>query len=133
MYPCACCGFLASGYPGDYGTCPICLWEDDGVQLHQPLYAGGANTVSLYEAQQNFLRCGACEARFVGHPPGPDDERDPYWRPFDPQRDTQPPFDMDDDLRQRYQAACDNPISLYYWRPEYWFANQGAKAKKTLD
>ncbi len=50
--PCPCCGFLTleGGY-GSYELCPVCNWEDDGVQLANPTSAGGANLRSLAEAQ----------------------------------------------------------------------------------
>ncbi|MFH8387921.1 CPCC family cysteine-rich protein [Kitasatospora sp. NPDC018058] len=31
--------------------CPICFWEDDSVQFRWPFTPGGANRVSLAEAQ----------------------------------------------------------------------------------
>jgi len=40
------------------------FWQDDPVQLEQPGYAGGANTVSLNEARENFRKFGASEPRF---------------------------------------------------------------------
>jgi hypothetical protein len=50
--PCPCCGFLTleDGY-GSYVICPVCDWEDDGVQLANPTSGGGANAQSLAEAQ----------------------------------------------------------------------------------
>jgi hypothetical protein len=89
-YPCPVCGYLVfEEPPGSYAICPICFWEDDQVQLGYPLMAGGANNVSLYEAQQNFMRDGASEVRLTGHVRQPADleKRDPQWRPFDPRRD----------------------------------------------
>jgi hypothetical protein len=65
-YPCACCGFLTLDEqpPGTFAICPVCWWEDDGVQARDPGYAGGANEVSLRQARENFRRFGAAEARF---------------------------------------------------------------------
>ncbi len=54
--PCPCCGFLT--LEGDYGSyiiCPVCNWEDDPVQLANPCSAGGANGLSLSEAQSTAL------------------------------------------------------------------------------
>lgn len=61
-YPCPCCGFLTLSEEGSdtYEVCPVCFWEDDGLQALQPDFAGGANTVSLNEARSNFKEFGAC-------------------------------------------------------------------------
>lgn len=48
---------------GTYDICPICHWEDDGVQLSDPEYSGGANRPSLKDARENFQELGACEER----------------------------------------------------------------------
>jgi len=84
IYACPCCGFksLTEQPPGTYDICEICFWEDDGVQYNDPDYAGGANKVSLREAQLNFRDFGACEERckqFVRKP----NESDEYEGPYD--------------------------------------------------
>jgi hypothetical protein len=55
--PCAACGFLTKGRPfyGTYDICPVCGWEDDGVQLANPTSGGGANRESLAAAQDAAL------------------------------------------------------------------------------
>jgi hypothetical protein len=54
--PCPCCGFLTlEGKYGSYVICPVCGWEDDGVQLANPTSAGGANARSLADAQVRAL------------------------------------------------------------------------------
>lgn len=62
-YRCPCCGFYT--YPqrptNTFQICPVCYWEDDGVQFLEPDYAGGANTVSLHQAQHSFHTIGASE------------------------------------------------------------------------
>jgi hypothetical protein len=85
-YPCPCCGYLVFEEPtGSYDICPICFWEDDDAQLRFPHEGGGANHVSLVEAQRNVAELGACEAEFVEYvrPLTSDDKRDPSWRPID--------------------------------------------------
>jgi hypothetical protein len=69
FYPCHCCGFLTLSDPqsGSYEICPVCFWEDDGVQNEDPAYAGGANRVSLLEARCNYIRFGACAKDAAGH------------------------------------------------------------------
>lgn len=83
-YTCPCCGYRTLHEPpGSYDICKVCFWEDDGVQLLDPAYPGGANKPSLTECQENFRRVGACEERFVGNvrPPEAQEIRDPEWRP----------------------------------------------------
>ncbi|WP_127544894.1 CPCC family cysteine-rich protein [Paenibacillus amylolyticus] len=67
LFTCPCCGYktLDEEPSGTYNICSICFWEDDGVQLDDPDYAGGANVVSLREGQSNFLKFGACEERCI--------------------------------------------------------------------
>ena len=61
MHACACCGFptLTESPPGSFEICPVCGWEDDDAQFRDRQYAGGANPVSLAQAQANFLKHGA--------------------------------------------------------------------------
>jgi len=124
-YPCPVCGYLMFNEPpGSYGICSICFWEDDHVQLGFPLMAGGANKVSLYEAQLNFLSFGACESGITrGIRKSTDsDKRDPQWRPFDPKHDPHLSWDSEADSL-RWRAAGEN-VCLYYWRDDYWLSNE---------
>jgi hypothetical protein len=123
MYPCPVCGYLVFDQPpGSFDICPICFWEDDIVQLGFPLLAGGANRVSLYQAQQNFVRVAACEARLKQHVRQVihSDERDPDWRPFDPTSDPHLRWGFPEDS-DRWRAK-DAESCLYYWRTKYWLA-----------
>ncbi len=55
-----------------------------GVQYIDPDYEGGANGVSLKQAQQNFIKFGACDVgsiRFVRQP-NQEDTKDPNWKPL---------------------------------------------------
>lgn len=62
--PCPCCGYYTlDDSPGSYQICEICFWEDDIEQYQNPTYRGGANKVSLKEAQENFEKYGYCEER----------------------------------------------------------------------
>jgi hypothetical protein len=62
-YPCPCCSYLTlpDPPPGTYFICPVCRWEDDNVQYNDVNYRGGANRVSLRQAQENFRRFGASD------------------------------------------------------------------------
>ena len=66
-YACPCCGYLTffSVPNGTFEICPVCMWEDDNVQLDDPDYAGGANAISLNQARENFKKYGAAEERFI--------------------------------------------------------------------
>ena len=88
---CPCCGYRTlSGARAAQPVCPICWWEDDRIQLGNPLLRGGANTVSLAEAQLYFITAGVSDPRFSAHvrPPA-EDEPDPDWRPLDTGMDLQ--------------------------------------------
>lgn len=55
-HPCVACGFLVFDEPpGSFAICPVCGWEDDNVQAADPHYQGGANGISLVEAQRAVL------------------------------------------------------------------------------
>jgi hypothetical protein len=120
-FPCPCCGHLVHEHePGFHQTCPICGWEDDLAQLRFPLMPGSSNTVSLLEAQQNYVSYGASERRRVGRTRAPDggERRDPGWRPLDVQRDNC-------EEPSRGTAYADSypwpdTTVLYYWRDSYW-------------
>jgi hypothetical protein len=60
-YQCPCCGYktLSLSPPNSFEICPVCYWEDDGVQFAKPDYANGANKISLNEARANFIKFGA--------------------------------------------------------------------------
>lgn len=62
-YKCPCCGIYdyEEEVGGTYLICPICGWEDDAIQLHEPNYIYGANKYSLNESRINFLRYGYCD------------------------------------------------------------------------
>lgn len=95
LLACPCCGWKT--VPERHGSddiCPICFWHDDGVQLADPWFEGGANNVSLVQAQANFALCGASEGRVLPHvrAPHPHEQRDGTWRSVD--------------------ASIDRPVSL---------------------
>lgn len=86
---CPCCGYRVLAQAGEYEVCAICWWEDDPVQMTSPLLRGGANVVSLAEAQLYFITAGVSDPRFSTHVRAPDegDVADPDWRPLDNRRD----------------------------------------------
>jgi len=85
-YTCPCCGYktLPEAPPGTYEICPICFLEDDNVQIDDPDFIGGANQVSLRQAQRNFTDFRASERRLLRlvRKPSANDEKDKGWQPF---------------------------------------------------
>lgn len=120
-FPCPCCGYLVFRFePGSHKLCPICAWEDNLVQLRFPLMVGGANRVSLLEAQQNYEKYGysSRDRKVLVSEPLNEVRRDPQWRCLDVNRDNP-------ELPQRGIPYADSyPESdftvLYYWRDNYW-------------
>jgi hypothetical protein len=57
-YPCPCCDLmtLEEAPAGTFAICAVCGWEDDGVQLRDPSYEGGANKTSLLQARASYRR-----------------------------------------------------------------------------
>ncbi|SDH93385.1 CPCC family cysteine-rich protein [Pseudomonas panipatensis] len=112
LYTCPCCGhFSFNDAPGSYEICPICFWEDDYTQLCFPDARGGANTVSLIEAQVNYVQWGACEKHLQAQvrPVTIEDELDPQWFPL-----WQRPVDY---VPEREMRASDRSpgVEACYW------------------
>jgi hypothetical protein len=78
-YACPCCGYLTLGEkpPGTYDICPVCFWEDDGVQFYDENYEGGANRVCLKVAKKNFLNFGAIDVIFINRVRSPNEDEIP--------------------------------------------------------
>lgn len=117
-YPCPCCGHhVFAEPPGSYEICPVCGWEDDALQLEfATTLAGGANPLTLLQAQRTFARTGSSDPRLKpGSPAGV--PRDPGWRPIDPARDG---FETFGDAARRAPGG----VALYYWRATFWRLDQ---------
>jgi len=86
QYACPCCGYitLSEKPPGTYEICSICFWEDDAVQFNSPDNEGGANKVSLRQAQRNYVDFGASERRVLPYvrKPSEMDRRNSNWKPL---------------------------------------------------
>ncbi|MBC6610622.1 hydrolase [Hymenobacter sp. BT507] len=63
LYQCFCCDYFtfSEANTHTFDICPVCFWEDDRVQVANPTYAGGANTVSLLQARKNFALFGVSD------------------------------------------------------------------------
>jgi len=51
MISCPVCNMYDFEEDNDFDVCDVCGWENDGVQLDDPYYRGGANRCSLNEAK----------------------------------------------------------------------------------
>jgi len=119
-YPCPCCGYLSyPDPPGSYNACEICLWKDDPSQLRYPETRGGANRVSLVQAQENFRSTGASSHHELLHvrKSGSKDERDPDWRLWDSTTDDTERPTTSVGYGKSYPQ---DTTTLYYWRDTYW-------------
>ena len=115
-YPCPCCGYLTLDEgPGKYDICPICDWEDDLSQLRFPTMGGGANNMSLIEAQANYAKIGAKDSGHLEHArkPGSQDIRDRDWRPIDPRIDR---IEIPERGRDYGTTYNEDLTTYYYWR-----------------
>jgi hypothetical protein len=106
--------------PGSHHRCPICLWEDNLVQLRFPTMPGGANTVSLQDAQDNYTTCGSAEKRkrALARRPLGEERREVGWRPLDPSRDNIEVPQSGGGYGDSYPDR--DTTVLYYWRVTYW-------------
>jgi len=78
---CPCCGYKS--ITDTYDICGICRWEHDGWQQDNPDGRGGANALSLREAQRNYRKFGVSDKRRSGaRKPKPHETKDPDWRPL---------------------------------------------------
>jgi hypothetical protein len=59
---CPCCGYKT--IDGDFDICQVCFWQKDSV-AEQDDEPGGANSVSLSQAKENYKKYGAMEERFL--------------------------------------------------------------------
>lgn len=109
--------------PGSHEICPICFWEDDGVQFRWPSMAGGANRISLLDAQRNFQDFGACDEhgkRYV-RPPAENETLDPAWRPIDPSRDSFEEWEGPENVAAEDRTPWPEDRSvLCWWLPAFW-------------
>lgn len=51
---CPVCGKYVFDNDNSFDICPFCGWEDDGIQLSDPNYDGGANDLSLNQYKEEY-------------------------------------------------------------------------------
>ena len=80
---CPACGYMTTW--DEYDICGVCRWERDHLQELEPDYGGGANQLSLREAQRNVQRFGAADPRSKANACRPSESEicDPEWRRID--------------------------------------------------
>ena len=67
-HPCSCCDYVTLAERSTYLICPVCYWEDDGVDPDQPDAPSAANKgLTLRQARKNFSVFGACEPAVLVH------------------------------------------------------------------
>ena len=68
-FRCPCCGYRTLETAGALALCPVCWWEDDGQEDEDAsevrLTVNGQ--LSLKEARDFFVACGAAHPRFIPH------------------------------------------------------------------
>ena len=82
MHPCPCCGCRTVPGRGDYDLCPVCWWEDDGVQ---PWEVSGPNGQTLVHAQHEHLTDDRPYRQREGKVRAPrrSEARDTDWQPLE--------------------------------------------------
>ena len=60
---CPCCDYVSLPDRGSYAICPICFWEDDGLDLQRLDAHSGPNHITLREGRANFAKFGACDEK----------------------------------------------------------------------
>lgn len=63
---CPCCDYITLPERGNYLICPICFWEDDGLDIDDLDSPSAPNHgITLRNARLNFEKFGACEKEMV--------------------------------------------------------------------
>ncbi|UPO90747.1 CPCC family cysteine-rich protein [Niallia sp. Man26] len=83
-FTCPCCGYKTLNERDNWETCQVCKWMDDEIQSYEP-DIGGANKITLREAQKNFKEIGRAD-RINYHSKGKPTfkyEKDDNWKPYE--------------------------------------------------
>ncbi len=54
MIKCPVCGEYKFARENDFDVCPVCEWENDGIQANDPAYWGGANELCLNDYKKEW-------------------------------------------------------------------------------
>lgn len=64
---CPCCDYITFYERKGYFICPICFWEDDGLDVDELDVHSGPNHITLREGRANFKELGACTGAMKKH------------------------------------------------------------------
>jgi len=64
---CPCCDYISLPERGNYLICPVCFWEDDGLDVDKIDEDSLPNHMTLREGRANFARLGACDENMVSN------------------------------------------------------------------
>jgi len=67
LFQCPCCDYFTLSARGEYDICPICFWEDDGLDLDRLDIPSGPNHMTLREGRHHFKQFGACDSEMLVH------------------------------------------------------------------
>jgi Cysteine-rich CPCC len=109
-YPCPCCGYISFDELDSFDTCSVCGWEDDVSQLRFPSLSGANRP--LLECQREFVVSARARTAEIEAPRGTI-QRDPHWRPLDPETDHIEVSVPGIDYGTTYPEDL---TDLYYWR-----------------
>ncbi|WP_145252030.1 CPCC family cysteine-rich protein [Aeoliella mucimassa] len=62
---CPCCDYISLPERNNYLICPICFWEDDGIDVDRLDVHSGPNQMTLRTGRANFQRIGACDEEML--------------------------------------------------------------------
>lgn len=62
---CPCCDYFTLDSRNDYEICPICFWEDDGLEINNLDEISLPNRITLKQWRENFLTYWACDKEMI--------------------------------------------------------------------
>jgi hypothetical protein len=65
IHQCPACDYFTLPTRAQYDICPVCFWEDDGMDIDRLDQISGPNHLTLREARRNFREIGACAATYI--------------------------------------------------------------------
>ncbi|WJG09347.1 CPCC family cysteine-rich protein [Aliiglaciecola sp. LCG003] len=77
---CPCCDYFTLSQRASYLICPICFWEDDGVDVNAQDNYSGPNHMSLRQGRQNFIQIGACDPKMLEHVLSEEDRKSFHYK-----------------------------------------------------
>jgi len=66
-HQCPCCDYFTLSLRGQYDICPVCFWEDNGIDIDHQDQVSGSNHLPLCQARDNFRSIGSCDEHSKPH------------------------------------------------------------------